>query len=118
MTPLEALHRCQRAWEATQPQLFFDLWPDGLDEPQTSALRFVEPAACPPEPPPGGGLAAGAEPGRDHRELTAGIPSPPDPDSSFAAASPVDASAPPINQTAPGRTSPEDVRDQGQEVTL
>ena len=65
MTPLDALYRAQRAWERTQPQLFFELWPDvGLDEPHPSAVRFVEPAALPLSPP-GGGLTDGAEPCRD-----------------------------------------------------
>ena len=66
MTPLDALYRCQRAWEATQPQLFWTnevLWPDnGLDDGQElTRLPIVEPAASPPIPP-GGGLTLGAEP--------------------------------------------------------
>jgi hypothetical protein len=125
VTPLDALFRCQRAWEATQPQLFFELWPDGLDEPQTSALRFVEPAVCLPTSP-GGGLAAGAEPCRDLVGAD-GVPSlltaaPAHgqterllPGANGAAAG---ASAPPINQTAPGRRSPQGMRSQGQEVTV
>jgi hypothetical protein len=52
---LEALWRCQRAWEQSQPQLFIELYPDdGLDEPQPSALRFVEPAVAVASPEAGG----------------------------------------------------------------
>jgi hypothetical protein len=55
VTPLDALYRAQRAWEQSQPQLFFELWPDsGLDETHVparpcalgveAAVRLVEPA--------------------------------------------------------------------------
>jgi hypothetical protein len=112
VTPLEALYRCQRAWERTQPQLFFELWPDGgLDEREACRPSLVEPAAT-PQYLPRGGLAAGAEPCCDLLGT--------DGESSLFTAPPAwsGGSAPLINQTAPGRTSPEDVRDQGQEVTL
>ncbi len=76
MTPLDALYRAQRAWEASQPQLFFELWPDdGLDETHVparpygvpgaeAAVRLVEPVVT-PRSLPGYGLTAGAEPCRD-----------------------------------------------------
>lgn len=66
MNALEALARCQRAWEATQPQLFFELWPDdGLDETELRVpLGLVEPAVAVASPE-AGGLAVGAEPCRD-----------------------------------------------------
>lgn len=70
MNALDALYRCQRAWEATQPQLFMELWPDdGLDDTHADSrscgsgepVCVVEPgAAASPE-------AAGLEP-----RLTAG----------------------------------------------
>lgn len=78
MTPLDALYRCQRAWERTQPQLFFDLWPDGLEaqrEPSPPDVgQRVEAALCfesaTSEGLPGligsrGGLTNGGEPHTD-----------------------------------------------------
>ena len=49
MNALEALTRCRRAWEATQPQLFWtdeNLW-GGLDEQDAGAVLLVEPAVAP-----------------------------------------------------------------------
>lgn len=117
MNALDALWRCQRAWERSQPQLFMELYPDGLDEPHRSAVRFVEPAAI-PQSLPGGGLAAGAEPCCDNGGLTAGIPSSPDPDSSFAAlAAPTAGSAPLSTTTGPDAPPAKGTRP-AQEVTL
>ena len=45
MNALEALHQCKRAWERTQPQLFWTddhLW-GGLDERDAGAVLLVEP---------------------------------------------------------------------------
>ena len=47
MNALEALNRCRRAWEATQPQLFWtdeNLW-GGLDGQRAGASLPVEPVA-------------------------------------------------------------------------
>lgn len=73
MTPLEALARARAAWEATQPQLFLELWPDiGLNEPLRHPLgdgerRLVEPALgrAPQASRPRGGLNPGPEPNGD-----------------------------------------------------
>lgn len=52
-----ALNRAYHTWIRTQPQLILDLWPDGgLDEPQPSALRLVEPAPASPCAHQRGGL--------------------------------------------------------------
>lgn len=64
MNALEALARCQRAWEASQPQLFIELYPDGLDEAY-GAVPLVEPARIPSHRRGQGGLTTGAEPCRD-----------------------------------------------------
>ena len=56
MNALEALHQCKRAWERTQPQLFWTddhLW-GGLDERDAGAVLLVEPAVPPVSPPHGG----------------------------------------------------------------
>ena len=49
MNALDALYQCRRAWEATQPQLFWtdeNLW-GGLDEQDAGAFLLVEPAVAP-----------------------------------------------------------------------
>jgi hypothetical protein len=66
---LEALWRCQRAWERSQPQLFLELWPDdGLDAGQPSALLCVEPAVAVASPE-AGGLASRLTAGAGSREV-------------------------------------------------
>ena len=60
MNALEALTRCRRAWEATQPQLFWtdaNLW-GGLDERDAGAVLLVEPAAAPLQGHRGGLVSA------------------------------------------------------------
>lgn len=55
-----AINRARLAWERSQPQLVIDGWLDmldELDEPQPSALRFVEPV-CKAAPPIAGGLTS------------------------------------------------------------
>ena len=80
MTPLEALERCRRAWEASQPQLPLELYPDvGLGDTherprethdslgvEAAAVRVAEPAAPPALPLVEGaaGSTVGAEPHR------------------------------------------------------
>jgi hypothetical protein len=72
--PMEALERCRRAWEASQPQLPLELYPDddGLEGGPARVPRpSLEPAAH-LVASPGGGLKAGAEPRRGPAlELTA-----------------------------------------------
>ena len=115
MNALAACHRAYDAWCESQPQLFMELYPDdGLDGGQPGTLLSVEPAVVPRRDQ--GGLNPGAEPCRDTVELTAET-APRSPGSLAAPPALSSGSAPPINQTAPGRTSPEDVRDLGQEVT-
>ena len=93
-----AFNRCRDAWEATSPQLTITGWADmldGLDEPQPSALRLVEPA----------GFTSGAEPRCAYR----GSP----PSAAPSATPNADGSAP--NQhDGPGRMSLSDVRGRGQ----
>ena len=48
MNALDALYRCRRAWEASQPQLFWtdeNLWGDGWTGSVREAALPVEPAA-------------------------------------------------------------------------
>lgn len=48
MNALQACDRARHAWERTQPQLVITGWADmldGLDRPQTGALRSVEPVS-------------------------------------------------------------------------
>jgi hypothetical protein len=128
VTPLEALYRCQRAWEATQPQLFMELWPDdGLDERETGALALVEPARHTPSiASPAGGLNPGAEPCRDllgtdgESALLTAAPAhgKTEPDFDRANGSAAGASAPLTNQTGRGRSHPQGTRGHGQEVTV
>lgn len=125
MNALDALYRCQRAWEATQPQLFFELYPDddGLDDTHADSrscghgepVRVVEPAAITANSP-GGGLNPGdTEPCHAivHAELTAFSPrvAPPFPSSGRGSVSPL----------TYDRPRPQDVavqRGRGQEVTV
>lgn len=61
MNALDALDRARRAWEATQPQLFFDV----LDEPAPSrALGRLSPGGLVEHTEV---LTAGAEPSRGER---------------------------------------------------
>lgn len=115
MTALDALNRARRAWELSQPQLFFEV--DGLDGEQSRALLSVEPAV-PLRSLPDGGLTAGAEPcwdlvRTDGQSFAFPAPSP-------LALSPErqgDGSAPLSNQTGPDATPAEGARP-AQEVTL
>lgn len=105
MNAMDALYRCQRAWEATQPQLFWTnevLWPDGLDEREEApGLALVEPAVL-PLTPPGGGLTSGAEPCRDTTTgLTALRVHRPEDSPVTALAAMSAGSAPPYNTTGP-----------------
>ena len=102
MTALDALYRCQRAWERSQPQLFMELWPDvGLDEREACRPPLVEPAVS-PQSPPGGGLTAGAEPCRDTTTgLTALRVHRPEDSPVTALAAMSAGSAPPYNTTGP-----------------
>ena len=53
MNALDALYRCRRAWEATQPQLFWtdeNLWGDGWTGSVREAALPVEPVAPPFSP--------------------------------------------------------------------
>ena len=108
MNALDALHRARRAWENSQPQTFMDF--DGLDEPQPSALRFVEPAALPPTRP-GGGLTTGVEPCRD---TTTGLMAlrvhRPEDSPVTALAARMAGSAPSHNTTGPGALPAEEKR--------
>lgn len=77
MTPLVALNRARAAWEATQPQLTLTGWADmldGLDTPQPSALRCVEPAYAAHPPLRGGLQAGGTEPRHAPPEGADGFP--------------------------------------------
>ena len=108
MTALEALAQAQRAWEATQPQLFFELEDAGLDQAQGrsceagprhghGSLRLIEPER----------LTSGAEPCWDLLRADGksfAFPAPP-------ATPPAGGSAPLYNQTAAGRVLPDGTSD-------
>lgn len=82
MTPLDALYRMQRAWEATQPQLFWTnevLWPDtGLGDGEAVAHSAAEHAADLPIAEPvanpllavGGGLDPPLEAGEKTKSVS------------------------------------------------
>lgn len=86
MNALVACYRAYRAWCGTQPQLTIPGF-DGLDEPQPSALRFVEPVGTHPIPPGRGARLAADVPSRRRARL---------------------------NTNGPVRNSPEELRGRGQ----